>query len=270
MLRRRHLLAALVATPALPAAAQSQNPAERGGPLRLGADRSLVDSGLAKNLQHAFGADTGIAVLIVPGPALAILEAIKNGEVDAALLNVPDAEATVDQQGLVHDRRAITESEFILVGPAPAKPPRGRLPAPGKSGVEALDRIRVQAYADPASLVFLSAGDGSGVHVAEQALWRAARIEPVAPWYVAADPKQPFIAQVRAKGAYALVERGAWAALGGAPLAVLVEGDPQLVESVHAMRSFRVSHPAGKIFLAWIAGGRGRAAVASQRGPRPR
>ena len=28
------------------------------------------------------------------------------------------------------------------------------------------------------------------------------------------------------------------------------------------MRSFRVSHPAGKIFLAWIAGGRGRAVVA--------
>jgi tungstate transport system substrate-binding protein len=116
----------------------------------------------------------------------------------------------------------------------------------------------------------LSAGDGSGAHVAEQALWRAAKIAPVAPWYVAADPKQPFIAQARAKGAYALVERGAWAALGGAPLAVVVEGDPQLVESVHAMRSFRVSHPAGKIFLGWIAGGRGRAAVAAHGGMRPR
>jgi tungstate transport system substrate-binding protein len=270
MLRRRHLLAALAATPAMPGLTQTQKPSERGGPLRLGADRSLVESGLAKSLQHAFGADTGIAVLIVPGPALAILEAVKNGEIDAALLNVPDAEQALDQQGLVHDRRAIAESEFILVGPAPARPARGRLPPPGRSGVEALDRIRVQAYADPTSLVFLSAGDGSGVHVAEQTLWRAARIEPLAPWYVAADPKQPFIAQVRSRGAYALVERGAWAALGGAPLAVVVEGDPQLAESVHAMRSFRVSHPAGKIFLAWIAGGRGRAVVASQRGLRVR
>jgi tungstate transport system substrate-binding protein len=270
MLSRRHLLAALAATPGGSALAQAPKPSERGGPLRLGADRSLVDSGLAQGLQRAFGADTGIAVMIVPGPALAILEALKEGEVDAALLNVPDAEQALDQQGLVHDRRLITESEFILVGPAPPKPARGRLPPPGKSGLEALDRIRVQAYADPASLVFLSAGDGSGSHVAEQALWRAARIAPVAPWYVVADPKQPFIAQARARGAYALVERGAWAALGGGPLAVVVEGDPELVESVHAMRSFRVSHPAGKIFLAWIAGGRGRAAVAAQRGPRPR
>ena len=102
-----------------------------------------------------------------------------------------------------------------------------------------------------------SANDGSGVHVAEQALWRAARIEPVAPWYVGAEPDRPFTAQVRARGAYALVERGAWTAAGGAPLVVLAEGDPLLVESIHAMRSFRVSHPAAKIFIAWIAGGRG-------------
>ena len=79
-----------------------------------------------------------------------------------------------------------------------------------------LERLRTQAATDPASFVFLSANDGSGVHVAEQALWRAARIEPVAPWYVAADAGPAFTAQVRSRGAYALVERGAWTALGGA------------------------------------------------------
>jgi tungstate transport system substrate-binding protein len=271
MITRRHLLAALASTPAGSAVlAQATKPSERGGPLRLGVDRSLVESGMARSLQQAFGADTGIAVLLVPGPALAVLDALREGEVDAALLNVPDAEQALATQGLVHDRRAISQGEFILVGPAPPKPARGRPLPPGKSGVDALDKIRVQANADPTSLVFLTAGDGSGAHVAEQALWRAAKIAPAAPWYVAADPKQPFLAQVRAKGAYALVDRGAWAALGGAPLAVVVEGDPQLVEYVHAMRSFRVSHPAGKIFLAWIAGGRGRAAVTAHGGARPR
>ena len=140
-----------------------------------------------------------------------------------------------------------------------------------QSGVEVLERLRALAATDPAGFVFLSANDGSGVHVAEQALWRAARIEPVAPWYVAADAGPAFTAQVRARGAYALVERGAWTAVGGAPLAVVAEGDPLLAESVHAMRSFRVSHPAGKIFVAWIAGGRGRAVVGrARRRPRPR
>lgn len=267
MVSRRMLLTAWTA-PMWPGAVFAQRPADRAGPLRLGVDHALVESGLARSLQHAFGANTGIAVLLVPGPALAVLEAIKNGEVDAALLDVPDAEAELDRQGLVHDRQAIAQGEFILVGPA-STGARGRRPPAGHSGAEALDRLRVQADADPASLVFLSAGDGSGVHVAEQALWRAARIAPLAPWYVNADPKQSLIAQARARGAYALVERGAWARQGGAPLAVLVEGDPVLVESVHAMRSFRVSHPAGKIFVAWIAGGRGRAVVAAHGGYRP-
>ncbi|HEV7578069.1 MAG TPA: substrate-binding domain-containing protein [Caldimonas sp.] len=268
MLSRRFFVATL-ATPALAGGARAQKPSERGGPLRLGVDRALVESGLAKSLQHAFGADTGIAVLLVPGPALAVLEAARNGEVDAALVNAPAAEDALEQQGLVHDRRPIATSEFIIVGPTPTGV-RGRLPPPGHSGVEAIERIRAQAAADPASLVFLSANDGSGVHVAEQALWRAARIEPVAPWYVAAEPGRAFTAQVRARGAYALVERGAWTAVGGAPLVVVAEADPMLAEPVHAMRSFRVSHPAGKIFVAWIAGGRGSAVVAKHAGYRAR
>ena len=260
MLRRRHFVAAL-AMPVVAGGASAQKPAERGGPLRLGVDRALAESGLARSLQHAFGADTGIAVMLVPGPALAVLEAARDGEVDAALVNAPAAEDALERQGLVHDRRPIAASEFIIVGPAPTGV-RGRPPPPLKSGVELIERLRAQAATDPASFVFLSANDGSGVHVAEQSLWRAARIEPVAPWYVAAAPGPGFTAQARARGAYALVERGAWSAVGGAPLVVVADGDPMLAESIHAMRSFRVSHPAAKIFIAWIAGGRGRAVVA--------
>jgi tungstate transport system substrate-binding protein len=264
---RRLFVAAALATSGFARAARAQKPVERGGPVRLGVDRALAESGLARSLQQAFGADTGIAVLLVPGPALVMLEALRNGEVDAALVNAPAAEDALEKQGLVHDRRSIAGGEFVLVGPAPAKV-RGRLPPPGHSGVEVLERLRAQAATDPTGFVFLSANDGSGVHVAEQALWRAARIEPVAPWYAAADAGAAFTAQVRSRGAYALVERGAWTALGGAPLAIIAEGDPLLAESVHAMRSFRVSHPAGKIFIAWIAGGRGRAVVGRHAGYR--
>jgi tungstate transport system substrate-binding protein len=263
---RRAFVVALAA-PGLAVPAHAQKPSERGGPLRLGVDRALDDSGLARRLRFAFTADTGIAVLLVPGPALGVLEAVKNGETDAALVNAPSAEEPLEQQGLVHDRRTIANGEFIVVGP-PAAGARGRVPPPARDAVETFERIRAQAAADPTSLVFLSAGDGSGVHLVEQALWRAARIEPVAPWYVAAEPRRSFTEQVRARGAYALVERGAWTALGGRPLVVVAEGDPLLVESVHAMRSFRVSHPAGKIFVAWIAGGRGRAVVARHAGYR--
>ena len=249
-----------------PALASARPAGPPGVPLRVGVDSALADSGLAGHLRRAFGADTGIGVLLVPGPALAVLEAMREGEVDAALCNAPEAEARLDQQGLVHDRHAIATGEFVLVGPAPRV--RGRAAPPGRSGTDLLASIReVAAGAGGSALTFLSAGDGSGSHIAEQALWRAARIAPAAPWYVTAAPKGGgFVGQVRARSAFAVVERGAWAALGGAPLAVLVEGDPALAEQVHAMRSFRASHPAGKIFVAWIAGRRGRAVVAQHRG----
>jgi len=264
MLRRPFLAAAGALL--LPATVGAQPPPGTGGPLRLGVDRSLVESGLAPGLQRAFSADTGIAVKLEPGPALAVLEAVTQGEVDAALMNAPEAEGRIAQQNLVHDRRLIARGEFVLVGPAQRS--RGRVAPPGHDGAEALGRIRDLAASAPDAAVFLSAGQGSGVHVAEQALWRAARIEPLAPWYVTAEPSRSFIAQVRERRAYALVERGAWAALGGAPLAIVVEGDPALTEMVHAMRSFRVSHPAGRIFMGWISGGRGRAVVAARQGYR--
>lgn len=266
MVRRRSFLVAAAASVTATAQAQPAGRGGRSGPLRVGADRALVDSGLAAGLKRAFMADTGIAVTLVAAPALAVLEAVQNGEVDAALANAPEAEAELERQGLVHDRRPIAAGEFVLVGPAPRV--RGRAAAPGRSGTDLLASVREVAAGAPSSLVFLSAGDGSGVHVAEQALWRAARIAPVAPWYVSAEGGRSFIAQARARGAYALVERGAWSALGGEPLSIVVEGDPSLAEAVHAMRSFRVAHPAGRMFVAWIAGGRGRAVVASHRGYR--
>jgi len=254
----------------VPLAAGAQQRRSLSDPLRLGIDTTLADSGFAKALQQGFGRDTGIAVKLVTMPALPLLEALERGELDAALANAADAETRLDQQGLVHDRQAIAAGEFVIVGP----PARGRTPDPAgitgtRDAAAALARIRDAAQAAaPGDVSFFSAGDGSGTHVAEQALWRAAKIAPAGPWYRNAGSVSTVIAQARAANAYALVERGAWAARGGAPLAVLVEGDPLLTEPVHVMRAFRVNHPAGKIFVTWISGAKGRRVVAAQRGYR--
>ena len=266
MVSRRHLLSAplTVLIPAVPAWAQQRK--SLGDPLRLGVDRSLIDSGLAHALVHGFGADTGIAVKIVPGVALPLLEALERGEIDAALTNAPDAEAKLDKQGLAHDRQAIAAGDFVIVGPAIKSKAEDALGAAlSRDVAAALKRLPAAA---PDSFVFMTAGDGSGAHVAEQALWRAAAVAPVAPWYVTLKPGESLIAQARARGAFAVVERAAWLAQGGAPLAVRVEGDALLAEQVHVMRSFRVNHPAGKIFVAWIASAKGRRAATSHRGYR--
>lgn len=253
----------------LPAVGWAQQRRSLKDPLRLGVDPALMESGLGPALQKAFGRDTGVAVQLVPGPALPTLDTLERGELDAALLNAPEAESRLEAKGLVHDRRAIAAGGFVIVGPAPtakAFDPAGI--ARMSNVVEALTKLRDAALAAPGTIRFLSSGDGSGTHAAEQALWRAAKIGPAAPWYASVAPGSNLAAQARQQGAYALVERAAWAQEGGKPLAVLVDGDPLLAEPVHVMRSFRVNHPAAKIFVAWISGPKGRQVVAGLRGYR--
>ena len=269
MLSRRRLLSASLAS-ALAAPALAQPRRSLSDPLRLGVDVALADSGLVKALLQGFGRDTGLAVLPVPVPALPLLEALARGECDAALCNAPGAEARLVEQGLAYDRHPVAAGGFVVVGP----PPHGKVKDPAaiaglRSAAEALFQLRSAALAMPEAVIFISAADGSGAHVLEQALWREAKLAPAAPWYLAADPKRGFMAQVRERGAYALVERAAWGLERGAPRSVLVDADPLLAEQVHVMRAFRATHPAGKLFVAWITGPKGRRIVAAQRAYRP-
>jgi len=263
LLTRRSWIAASLALAG--ARAWPRTPATEGA-LRLGADRSLVDSGLARALARGFGRDTGIAVEVHAQPVMALLEALAAGEYDAGLTNAPQAVARLDAQGLVHDVRSVALGEFVLVGPPP--PGVRRRAAVAHEIAPALAALHAQAEQDPQSLAFLTAEDGSGEHFVEQAAWRSAHVAPRAPWYQRAGGDASIAAQARARRAWAIVERGAWSVHGGAPLVVHVEGDPTLAEEVQAMRAFHAPHPAGKIFVAWIAGGRGHAIVAAQRGYR--
>jgi len=264
--RRPVLIAAGLALIGAPSV-EAQQRRSLADPLRLGADTALVDSGLAKALQQGFGRDTGIAVKLLRIPAQPLLEALERGELDVGLTNTAEAEIRLDKQGLAHDRQPIADGEFVIVGP----PARGKTPDPaGIAGTRdlaaAMAKIRDAALAAaPGDVSFVSAGDGSGTHTAEQAAWRAAKIAPAAPWYLNAGSTAALPSLARSRNAYALIERGVWAGAGGAPLAVLVQGDPLLAEPVHAMRSFRINHPAGKIFVNWISGPKGRRIVAAQR-----
>jgi tungstate transport system substrate-binding protein len=290
-LRRALLLSSLVSFVAAPRAQQSRSLRD---PLRLGVDPALHASGLAPALQRGFGRDTGVAVKLVPMPALLALQALERGELDAALCNAPLAEAALVAQGFAHERRAVAVSEFVIVGPvlrpaavkaAPvksasanknAKQPKPSAAAKARdpaglmgtgNAAQALQRLGEASVGDD-TIRFLSAHDGSGTHAAEQALWRAAKLAPEAAWYRQAKAPSQLLAQARRERTYALVERGVWADLGGAPLEVLIQGDPILRVPVHVMQGFRSKHGAAKLFTAWVTGPKGRSVVAAQRGYR--
>lgn len=262
MISRRQALwgtAAALAAPAWVHAAQRQSLTD---PLRLAADDALFDSGLAPALQKAFGRDTGVAVNLVHGPATPVLEALERGEYDAALTNAPAVEENLDKQGFVHDRHAITRGGFVIVGPTVlAKPLDAK-----RDVALALQRL------SQAAVPFMTRPDGSGTYLGEQAAWRAAKLDPKGPWYLTADSKSPLVAQAVKANACLFVERGMWlaqgAAMAGKGYSVLVDGDPRLDVDVHVMRTFRAErqHPAGKLFVAWISGSKGRGVADSHRG----
>lgn len=228
--------------------------------LRCGAELALMASGLARALQAAFGRDTGIAVQLLAAPATALLSAVKEGEVDCALCNAPDEEVALEKQGLLHSRHRLATGAFLLVGPAGGPPLAARTVAAALA--------EVAGGRATAAAPFLTAGDGSGTHLAELRLWRAAGIEPRPPWYRPGATDRPLLAQLRSGDAWGLVERGAWLASAGGRARVAALDDPALDVPVHALRSFRSPHPAGRLWSSWVGGGRGRAVAGARPGYR--
>ena len=77
------------------------------------------------------------------------------------------------------------------------------------------------------------------------------------------------LAQARAYRAHLLIERAAWrTAAEREKFGVLIDADPRLQLPVHAMRAFRASHAAGKLFIAWAAGPQARKLLTGQPGLR--
>lgn len=266
-LHRRALLqlaaAAGMAVPVTARAAQRQSLAD---PFRLAVDEALVESGLATHLQRRFGRDTGVAMRVQPGPARELLEALGRGEYDGALLNTPQAEEVLDQQGLLRGRQPVATSEFLIVGPTLLRSALDALGAQAQV-VSALSALA------KAGAPFIGAKPGSGTHELESVLWRAAKVAPLPPWYRPSASRDALTAAREGRGC-ALVERGVWAAASAVlrrdrEFGVLVEGDPMLRVPVHLMRAFHHDHPAGKLLGDWLASRAGRQAMAALPAYRP-
>jgi tungstate transport system substrate-binding protein len=257
-LRRRVVLIRLGAVAA--AAARPAHALQRRSlddPLRVAVDDALADSGLAGALQRAFAHDTGVALQLLRGPATSVLQALERGEHDVALTNTPAPEEALEKQGLIHDRHVVARGDFVLVGPTSLMKP---LAAPHDLALAAARLAQAQTP-------FLTRHDGGGTHLMELAMWAAARVAPAAPWYQQAEAGVSVLAQAREQRACAFVERGVWfSQAGGKGFGVLSEGDRRFAVDVHVMRSFRAQHPAGRLFVGWITGPKGRELVAGHRG----
>ncbi len=230
----------------------------RAESLRVATTTSFVASGLAEVLIPEIARALGLEVQLVivgSGQALRLGAA---GDVDAVLSH--DQKAALLAEGHFSRRVPVMRQDFVLLGPA--HDPAGVRSA--ASAVEALARIA------RARAPFVSRGDDSGTHKAEQALWRAAGVEPRGPWYRPIGAGMgAALNTAAAMGAYVLSDRASWLAFRNRQGLTLVFEDPQdpMLQTLYA---FLVVNPdkgphlrtsAAERLADWLTGPEARALI---------
>lgn len=227
---------------------------------------STEQSGLFRHLLPVFKQATGIDVKVVALGTGQALDMARRGDADVLVVHDPAAEAQLVADGVAVQRHALMSNDFVLVGPQ-SDPARTQ----GLSMTDALHRVAAT------HALFVSRGDRSGTHAAEQRLWNAAD-----------EPPQRSRAAQRGRGyrecgcgmgaalnmaaathAYVLTDRATWLTFQNrGELVVLVQGDPRLFNPYSVMRVDAAKHPhinaaLGQQLVDWLLSPQGQAAIAS-------
>jgi tungstate transport system substrate-binding protein len=230
--------------------------------LRLLSTTSTDNSGLLAYLIPRFKAAHGIDIqALVMGTGQAI-RAAQNGDGDLLLVHDKPSEQVFMDAGYGHLRREIMYNDFILVGP--------REDPAGLRKINTAHTAFTQLAHSQAP--FVSRGDSSGTHRAEQRLWRLAGIQPdklSPPHYREVGAGMGRTLNIAASlNAYTLVDRGTWLSFKNKQnLAVLFEGDKQLfnqysIISLKPERFPHLQHDAAQTLVDWLSSEEGQGAIA--------
>ena len=250
--------AALIATMSTGARAQKSS-------LVVAATTSIEDSGLFGHINPIFTAKTGIAVRIVSRASATALMTAERGTIDVVIVNDAEALDRFVASGAGTRRLRIISNQFVIVGPR-SDPANVKGMTDAAAALREIARLRAP---------FVSRGDNSGTHVAEQRFWQAAKVNPKArsgTWYRETGLGMGLTVQMAARlGAYTLTDRATWLQAGDrANNPVLLGGDPKLFNAyevimVNPAKHAHVNVAAANTFIDWLVSDEGRDAIADYR-----
>jgi tungstate transport system substrate-binding protein len=227
--------------------------------LVLASTTSTEQSGLLRYLLPQFRQATGIDVKVVALGTGQALDMARRGDADVLLVHDPQGEARLVAEGFALDRREVMRNDYLLVGPR-ADPAGAR----GADIVQALQRVAA------AQAPFVSRGDRSGTHAAEERFWHwGGSGRPAGRWYRACGCGMGQALNIAAAGnAYVLTDRATWMSFRNRQgLEVLVEGDERLLNPYSVLRVDPARHPhvrqaEARAFVDWLTGTPGQRAIA--------
>jgi len=196
-------------------------------PVILSTTTSTQDSGLLDVLVPMFERQTGYTVKTVAVGTGQALTLGARGEADVVLAHAPALEKKYVGDGKMLNRRLVMYNDFVIIGPADD-------PARIKSMTSAAQAMKAIAHAGAR---FVSRGDNSGTQILEKSLWKAAGVEPAAPWYIEAGQGMgATLGLADDRNAYTISDRGTYLAYQKRlRLAILVQGDRPLLNIYSVM-----------------------------------
>ncbi|WP_321506317.1 substrate-binding domain-containing protein [uncultured Methanoregula sp.] len=241
--------ATAASTPAVTAAAA----ASAQKTLVIATTTSLYDTGLLDYLQPMFEKQYNVTLKITSQGTGKAIELAKNGDADVLLVHSPSQELAFMKTGNGLNRRSFASNSFMIVGPA--NDPAG---IRNMTPENAFTTLYLKGMNKTANVAFISRGDGSGTHTAEQKIWSNAKynyttqIEKSGDWYVEAGKGMGETLQMASeKGAYALTDEGTYLAykkdLNIVP--VITQGS-SLLNIYSVMTVYNNKQPADKIQMA--------------------
>ncbi len=253
---RRHLLklpcASLWVGPcmALGLASRALAAAPRADSPRVGVDPDVLGSGLGARWGSAMKRDLGWAAQWARLESSAVLTQLEQGEIDVGLFLAHAKADALDQQGLIHDRHTLAQTDVLLVGPMddPAGIRSERDAGRALAQVVAAYAAGAAQWEPPATASALaSVADGLTQGLASRGLGGKSGLSN------------------KAGASYRLLTAAQWASLvpsrGRDTSKVFLQGKPAVSLNLQVARSFRARHPGGKLLVAWLQGPVASAAV---------
>ena len=229
-------------------------------PLVMASTTSTEQSGLFASLLPAFKAASGIDVKVVAVGTGQAIDMGKRGDADVLFVHDQAAEEKLVQEGFVTRRLAVMYNDFVLVGSSS-----------DPSGVRGKDIVAALRKVAAGTAPFISRGDRSGTHVAEQRYFKQADLDvsKLPAYRECGCGMGPALNIAASTGAYVLTDRGTWLNFRNrADLTVLVEGDGKLFNQYGVLPVNPVKHPHVNVaganrFAEWVTSPAGQGVIAA-------
>jgi tungstate transport system substrate-binding protein len=231
----------------------SQNTTTEKPKLLIATTTSLYDTGLLNYLETKYEAQNNVDLQITSQGTGKAIEIAKKGDADVLLVHSPSQELAFVKDGFGINRRSFASNYFMIVGPA--SDPAG---IANMTPENAFTTLLVKGTNNTAGVYFVSRGDASGTHTAEQKIWSNAKfnyttnVEKSGNWYIEAGKGMGETLQMASeKGAYTFTDEGTYLSYkNNLKLVPLITKGSSLLNIYSVMTVYNDKQPAEKIKMA--------------------